>query len=735
MDDQDFQDKLREAFRLETEERLRSLGTSLLRLEDLDGPAERKAELETVYREFHSLKGAAQAVGIEPVASLCQSAETALSDLRGNPERLVAGHIDALLAATAAVERIVISGSSPADGELAAIERHLRNPDAAPPAETQPQAPETAPAQDAVRIDAKRLKSLAAKGEEMALFQLADEERIRRLRELLAGLAPERGRQRGLAGELRAVERALAELPGSKAGDALHERVLRLGGLLERQHAILHQARERTAALLLEEMQGRQERAKQIEDFLHDVRTAVMLPFDTLLQPIPAQVRALARKQGKEIEVVLDGQDTEADRRLLDDLRDVVGHLVRNAVDHGIEPEAERLSRGKPPAGRLHIRVRHREDGRIELRIGDDGRGFDLERIRARAVAAGLVAEARAEELAAPELERLPFHSGFTTSPAVTDLSGRGLGLAIVRDRIERLGAQLHIDNRPGRGIDFAIVLPGAESTCRSILVRAGDRRFAVPAAAVRRVFRAAPEDLATVQGRPALDLGGRPLPVVELAAVLGLPARPRNTEGFPVLLLENEHGTAAYAVAAVEREATVLPKPLGPLLRRVPHVAAVAMLGDGELVPVLDPADLVRAAARTPDRTAEAAEPPPKEDPGTILVVEDSVTSRMLLKSILEAAGYRVRTAVDGVGGLAAVRAEAPDLVVSDVEMPRMNGFELTRAIRSEPAFARTPIVLVTSLASAEDRTKGLEAGADGYIVKSDFDQANLIETIGRLL
>jgi two-component system chemotaxis sensor kinase CheA len=335
----------------------------------------------------------------------------------------------------------------------------------------------------------------------------------------------------------------------------------------------------------------------------------------------------------------------------------------------------------------------------------------------------------------------LMFHSGVSTSPLITEISGRGLGMAIVREKAERLGGHVAVHSEAGCGTTFRIVLPTTLATCRGILVEVAGQVLVIPVVYVERVGRVAPADIKTVMNRETIAWHGRAMALVRMAEVLELPRdarRPAAPACWPVTVLGAGEERMAFAVDAVLHEEEVLVKRLSRPLVRVRNVAGVTVLGSGRVVPILNVADLLKSAVRAGDTAPAGGAPPRPPDDArrkAVLVVEDSITARMLVKNILESAGYRVQTAVDGQEAWTALHTAPFDAVVSDIEMPRMNGFELTAKIRGEKKLADLPVVLVTALASREDRERGVEAGANAYIVKSNFEQSKLLEILGRMV
>jgi two-component system chemotaxis sensor kinase CheA len=319
----------------------------------------------------------------------------------------------------------------------------------------------------------------------------------------------------------------------------------------------------------------------------------------------------------------------------------------------------------------------------------------------------------------------------------VTSLSGRGLGLAIVREKAEKLGGSVAVEARPGVGTCFRIVVPTMLATFQGVIVEVSGRAFVIPMMHVERVARLKPDAVRTVEGRDTIALAGRIVALTLLADALELPAAARNDPmrvGGSVVVVAAGDRRAALMVDAVQGQQEVLVKQLPMPLSRVRNIAGATLLASGELAPILDVGDLLKSAQRVRGAVARMhVEAPQDAAPKTLLVAEDSITSRMLLKGILESAGYRVRTAVDGMEAFTMLRAERFDLVVSDVEMPRLDGFELTARIRADRKLGELPVVLLTALETREDRERGIDVGANAYLVKSSFDQSDLLAAIRR--
>ena len=518
-----------------------------------------------------------------------------------------------------------------------------------------------------------------------------------------------------LAAKLGAVQHALDLRAAAKASpDSLQQRVNALARTADQQRRSL---------------------ANLVDALLEDVKRALMLPAAPALEALPKMARDLAHDRAKEVELVLSGADIEIDRRILQEMRDPLVHLIRNCVDHGVEAPELRVRHGKPAQGQIRVALSRLGEGSVEIVVADDGAGIDAGKLAQAAVARGLATREEIEGKPRAQLLELAFHSGLSTSPSVTDLSGRGLGLAIVREKVERLGGSVAVDSQPGAGTTFRLKLPLALSTFRGVHVRAGDRRLVVPTTFVQQVLRVKRDELRTIAGRPTIKWAGQVLVAVPLAAALALDGKRFDPQGEHLTTLVARAGerSVALIVDEVLEESEVLVKPLPEPVAGLRGIAGVTLLASGEPVPVLELPDVIAAALKTPARPAEAVQPAPPRK--VVLVAEDSITSRALLKAILESAGYEVAGVVDGLEALTLLRSRRVDLVVSDVEMPRMDGFALTKAMRADQALSPIPVVLVTALASAADRERGLDAGANAYIVKGSFDQSNLLEAVRQLL
>ncbi|MEX2182990.1 MAG: response regulator [Chloroflexota bacterium] len=796
----ELQERLAQTFAVEFGERLRALERDLLALEaGADGTA-REGLVGSLLREAHSLKGAAQVVGQSEVGALAHAMESRLEEMRAdrNPgESPLQPLFDALEVLTALedpaqagpvevgpiIDRLGASTrladpsetstrteqpASPAAGRRSAGAKRagparaprtasatpaastLWTPPAEPPADVgaaaQPAARETSPVPDgeavvaraadaagagSIRIRTEHLDALLARGSELAAARDRAASRQGELRLVRRSVAEWRRDWQRVRGDVARLTAAARGDPGVRevvafAADA-GRRLERLERDLAGAVAAGSVDRGRLAAL-----------ADGLGTELLDLR---LVPVATLFDRFPWMVRDLARASGKRVELRQVGWETEIDRQLLERLMDPVMHLLRNAVDHGIEPEAERVASGKPPVGMVVLEASQRGSG-IRIEVSDDGRGIDPERVRHAAIDAGVpeIELPPASDLAG--ILRLVLRPGVSTASHVSEVSGRGVGLDIVRDAVVRVGGTIEVASQPGGGTRVGLQLPLTLVLVDVVVVGVGDRRYALPMASVERCVRVVPGELTEVSGRPALQIGGGPVVLADLGELLG--GRPVGAGGDgPRIAVVMKAGDerVGLLVDVVRSAIRVVVKGLGALLESTggsPLVAGAAIIGDEELMLVLDPGELVQAATTNRSGSPVRVHQEPAMNvlrPVSILVVDDSVTTRTLEKSILEAAGFAVAVASFGLEALAALRREHVDLVVSDVDMPRLDGFELTRRIKADPKTRDLPVVLVTALDAPEQQEQGLDAGADAYLLKHTFDQRVLLETIHRLV
>ncbi|MEX2535597.1 MAG: hybrid sensor histidine kinase/response regulator [Trueperaceae bacterium] len=781
MDNSELLQRLLATFRLEAQERLEAMSLALLQLEQQQPGVQRAESIEGIFREAHSLKGAARAVNLTRIEAVCQALESVLAALKQGALGLSEGLIELLYFAVDTLsgmiepageeatdaevlleqlkratagqryrvpprtnEQVVadqgnVSGEATETAEAVAAaqpgERAAGTSSATTsgenlvPTQLSPLGRRAAPA--TVRISLAKLENLTRQAENLLPVRLAAEQLAQEVRQTTRLVHTWRKRRAQVQPHLRQLQTQGDRRPDDQTG------LEQLLGYLESEQDYLKELEEKLSDLVRNAERDQRQLSILVSGLQATARELHLMPSSSLLEMFPRLVRELAREQGKDVRLEINGGDTEVDRRVLEELKDPLTHLVRNAIDHGIEKPAARRQREKPEQGRIFIAIEQRDSNRIQVVVKDDGAGVDTGRLRSAAAALGVVEADRVEALNDQELIELSFLSGISTSQMITDLSGRGLGLPIVREKIELLGGRVEASSLPGRGTTFRMILPLTLATFHGLLVRLGDRRFVLPSSSIERALLFSDADVGTVENRDTIVVQGQTLSLVRLDATLGMvdPAYTRPEQRRQAVVLTGST-RIAFEVDEIVGGQEVLIKPLGRQLVRVPNLQGATVLGTGEVVPVLNVPDLLHSATLTPSQPlANGGGPSETRSSRSIMVVEDSITSRSLLKGILESAGYKVRTAVDGIDAFTSLKTEAADLIVSDVDMPRLNGLELTARVRGDTELSELPVILVTSLSSPADRERGVEVGANAYIVKSSFDQSNLLDAVQRLI
>ncbi len=683
----EFLQGLRETFRAEALDHLQAILRGLDELKGAANDEERRQVGERLLRQAHSLKGAARVVNLREVELRSQSLETSFSQIRAglsvpSPQELDRYYADMDELFTR-ISDITPAAAGTTPPGLVRAERPANG--------TQRRGPE-----ETVRVPAALLDEL-----------------YREVRDLLPVVHGGHEVETGIRGLLAA---------GHDAARATEE--LSRSGLRYRLQRLDQAARDDRRGL-----------RNRIEDLLALTYSALLTPASGLLDAMARAARDQARAAGKEIDVALGGGDLEIDRHLLDALIDPLVHLVTNTVVHGIEAPAERRRLGKPARGRLSIAISLRSGRLVEVRVADDGAGIDTAAVRAAAVERGLIDAEAAAALPDRTAQRLAFYSGVSTSP-LTLAAGRGVGLAAVRERVEQLGGRLAVESTRGRGTTVTMTLPMTLLTLRGLIVRIGSEHAVVPFYYLLEVLSRPAEAVVAVQGGSAVAFEGRLVPLMHLADVLERPRAPPTDDRLRIVLVETSPGSWGFVVDEVVGEEMLYVQAFGAPLARVRNIAGATILPDGLPAPVLHAPDLVRSAiARVGSGASAIGAPATEEPPSRILVVEDSITARTLLRTIFTGAGYEVETATDGLDAWNLLAVRPFDLVVTDLDMPVMDGFTLTRRIRQDPGLSALPVVLVTALDSRADRERGMAAGANAFVVKSSFEQSDLLEMVRRLL
>jgi two-component system chemotaxis sensor kinase CheA len=794
-------------FRAESEERLERLEAGLLRLER---EAADRATIDELFRDIHTLKGSAAMVGAGSIQAIAHTFEdvlggvvrrggTPLADvlarlgrgldaMRRLVEEVVGGDasgidVHAALddlrgvappAGGAIPQAVAETGegpSSPPASEIIpelipseSVPAGLIAPDPIEPAPAGPSIPEPPAPETVVSIPSPEPAALPEESPAQPLsprpFQI-DTIRVEPAKlDALLTHAGELAVARTRLARRSSEAEALTALWEDHARDmAAHRALLRdTAALLDREDAdrlLASSEREKLRSDRVgEELEGLRaglaEESTKLDFVANElgdgIRSVRLMPLTTIFHLFPRMLRDLAREQGKEVRLAIEGGDTAVDKRILEEIKDPLMHMLRNAVDHGVELPGERERAGKERVATITIRASQSSTSTI-IEVSDDGRGLDLERISRTARQRGMHDGEELAGMTDAQLGGLIFAPGFSTRERVTGVSGRGVGMDVVRANIERLKGSITISTTKGRGSAFTIQLPLKLAAARVLIASVGDQIFALPVEAVRGGMVLHPEEVQFAEGRETIVLDGEPVSVAPLAELLELPipepasqaadgegGKPGRERAHCVILQEGGEKFGVIVDALIEEQEIVI-KPESALLRRVRNVSGSTILGSGKVCVILNAFDLLKSI-RTRTATGPTL-PPVVEAPvvRSILLVEDSLTTRTQVKRILEGAGYAVTTAVDGMDGLAKLGARLFDAIISDVQMPNMDGLSMTARIREQERYATLPIILMTSLAREEDRRRGIEVGASAYLTKPAFDQKVLLDTLRRLV
>ena len=746
-------------FRAETEEHLTKLDNGLVELEKQPDHLELVRRLN---REVHTLKGSARVFGFNEIqdiahriedlfeaigekravfgSAMAESIFRGLDAIRTLLDRVVQGkeidvdvsdlcrELEASVPGSQAVRvrKKLRKGPKKKDGRKAPAEKFPeKTPEAGEKSEDPLHAADASspsiPVEEYIRVPLSRVDKLLYLIGEVVIYKMKSAATIARAKRL-SKLSKEA--QRAVAGLAEAIKKENLPQDGEVAKWLSHcdAQVQKL-----REQTLNFYDQVSTEAFHLDPV---------IDELQAKMKEIKMLPLSTIFDGFSRMVRDIASQQGKEVSLAVSGEETELDKRVMEGIKNSLIHILRNCVDHGIEGPEERVALGKERVGTIRISAFHEADNVI-IAVEDDGRGMDIDQIRETALRKRLLSRYDLERMAEEEVWNIVFMNGYSTSPIVTDVSGRGMGLDIVKRDITQLKGRVVLDARKERGTKFTLVLPLTVAVIQVLLVEAGKMLFALPMLSITESVKVKRDEVSTIEGRMAISLRERTVPLVPLKEVLDLPHSAEDDQTkdhLSVVIATSFEQRVGFIVDRIIGEQEVFIKSLGRHLGKVKNVSGAIILASGEVVVVLDVVDLVaQSALRVRTATGRVTEEKGKER--RILVVEDAFSTRELEKSILENHGYLVDTAVDGLDALDRMAGAAYDLVVSDIEMPRMDGFELCRTLKAKAEARDIPFVMVTALQKEEDKRRGIELGAAAYLVKSAFDQTNLLDTIERLV
>lgn len=738
--EQEFLAKLLETFKIEAEEHLKTISDGLLALERNDQQSDKAAVIETIYREAHSLKGAARAVNHSTIQEITQAFESVLSAYKEDRISSNPHFFDVLLHALEVIKKFTHQTAAILSKEDETILQHTcqslndllqvnPNPPTekikeldipAPPSLFQKEQPSTT-----IRVSTQKLDLLLQEVEELLLLKLSAS-KTAALLSTLQEHNKEWEKIKIRSEELLSEDSKLS----SVAHKTLKENIANQNKCLESVFEIINICIKATS-------QDARLSASLVDNLLDNTKTLLLQPFSILLESFPLMVREISHSLDKEIKLELMGGEIELDRRILEELKDPLMHLIRNSIDHGIETPEERIEAKKSPEGILRIQAEQISGNQVQITLSDDGRGMNIQKLKQAALKEGVISEQDAELMSDQEAINLAFQSGVSTSPTITELSGRGLGMKIVAEKVEKMGGRLTITTEKNKGTIFQILVPITLGTFRGIQVNTFGHDFIIPTSHIVRVLQLEQGDIKSVEGHETLYLDGQTLLYRNLGELIGVSPKDINNQSNAnfCLIIKAADSKLIIGVDFILSEQELFIKSFGKLLPKVKFFSAATIFENGNVIPIIDPFDLI-AEAKHHSKTKpiqQNLKPPKKQS--TILVAEDSITARILLKNILTSAGFIVKTAVNGLEALDVLMNEQIDLLMTDIEMPQMDGFELAEKVRSVEKLKNIPIIICTSKSSRFDREHGIKIGANAYIDKGSFMQSSLLDIIQKLL
>jgi len=779
--DEKIMQRLLNTFKIEAKEHIQLISNELIKFET-ETDATLKAELiEKIYRSAHSLKGAAKAVGLNQIVDLCQNIENLFSGFKRSKlkenhqlfEVILKGvnvvsnfveetdekkrlHMDeeienyTILMDEVFLKYMKDSQSDTNDEKKGAkqqtiektnkpkeelLKTHFKEKTESINRKGQKQSKSPIESKkikitEQLRVSANKIENLLIKSEEL----LPNKQKILAHQSELASMSILFEIWRKKWGKSRLnYSRLIAESDSDENKIKIIEYLKSLLKFIEYNEEFVTDIEGIINRLEEAVLNNYNELNNKLFQLNSEVRSVLMLPFTALTEQFPVMVRDIASQLGKEIVLSISGDSLEIDKRVLDELKDPFVHLLRNALDHGLELPEERIKMNKPRIGKINLSIYSVEGNNVQIVIEDDGKGIDTEKLKSSALTNKIKTQKELNNLSQKEILNLIFESDLSTSKVITDLSGRGLGMAIFKEKIENLSGTYSVESKVNEGTKITLTLPLSVATVRGLCVKAGNFQFYIKTSELIAALRIQKDEIVVVENTSTIAYANHHIGLISLLDVLNIKSKSSNSHIIVVLC---KYGSMELGIIVDEvvGEEEILIKSFNKQIKRLKYYEGASITADGTIIPILNVDTVFKSAAKG-NVLSTSPTIKEKESLKNILVVDDSITSRVLIKDILENSGYKVKACVDGKEAWTELRQNHYDLVVTDVEMPRVNGFELTKMIKSSEKHSQTPVVLVTGLSKKEDMEKGIDSGANAYIVKSDFEQSNLIQTVERLI
>ena len=739
-------------FMEETTDSYQSLVNSLIKIEKYP---QNKKEIESAYNQIHALKGSARMIKHNEMDSLSLAMEQILSGVMGKKIIITAPLISTLLSGADFIKIFIHQIGSemnppynwqnsdealPKDIDQEAFKKliasiNLFNPT---PTEVSTKKPELKkghkPGEEAsaiqqkstVRVSSEKLDRLMEEVGELLIMKLKAQQRVTHVQSIINDC---NSAKQAFKKDKRSIHLNQAKLQNDNASEIMKNHILtefenKISYFYDRLDSLHRTLSDDSHQLSL-----------IIENLQDDIKKTRLLPFHTIMSAFPKMVRDISVSENKKVRFEFSGGDIELDKYILEEIKSPLMHMLRNSIDHGIEPPDERIKSNKTEDGTIKIILSQKGNNAI-IEIIDDGSGMDIEDIKGSAVKKGLYTEKEVHQMKERQIMNIIFQPGFSTSQIITDISGRGIGMDVVKAAIEKLNGTIDIETSKNTGTRFILTIPLTLSITHAIKFFIGNEICYIPINMVERIIKVEEKNLPTIEGRLAVHYNGSTIPYVRMQQILDISESDKKDDSERLaVILKTGNTMAAFAIDKFIGEEDITIKGLGNYMKRVRNVSGVTIMSDGNIAPILNVTDMINTIQlRGITSARRKIEKTDTKKNLSILVVDDSIMTRTLEKNILESYGYDVVTAIDGQDAILKMQEKNFDVIVSDVQMPNMGGLELTEKIKQDNRYSKIPVILVTAMESDEDKKRGIQVGADAYIVKSSFDQSNLLTTIKRL-
>lgn len=743
--------QLIDTFQDELSEGASTLVNGLVELEKDDlTPEQRSNDIESVFRTAHNLKGAARGLGIDNVGDIAHSIESIFSTIKESKQAVSQDTIDICLEAVDKMQLAMGSfvSNTPLTFDMDDLKARMEGKSINQPAATPSSTPappimntehkskmntpvSEAPARDntdkavssdTIRVPLKIIDKLSELSEEVQASKIDLDDHRHHVKSLAKIIEEFGSSWTELSSEMK-------NSMNMDSNSRLTKNMTRANDELVNIMTSIHKISNDISSQVTDYARL----SRSIQDEVAQLR---LVPANNLLALLPRYVRELSKQLNKQAEVDITGGDVYIDKYVLEGLKDPLNHILRNAIDHGLESEEQRANSGKPKMGKIRIDVKD-SGSKILFEISDDGAGIDYAAIRKKISNSDSEMKDKAETLTQNEIQDFIFQSGFSTKSEVSNISGRGVGLDVVKRNVLALKGSIEIQSVDGQGTKFIICVPLSLSSERGLIVRCEDQIFIIPTANVDRVMSVMDKEVVSIEGGHAILINEHPVVIKTLSSVLGISQEPKSSKILTAVILKSDKYTSALEVDEILGEREIVIKPIQDPLSNIKCVSGATLLDRNKIAIVLEPDMLVRVSLNTGSQylIAESADVSKRTESLRILVVDDSITTRTLEKNILESKGYLVTTAVNGQEGWDTLQKQQFSLVITDVNMPIMDGFALTEKIKSSDKYSSMPVIIVTSLGSDAEKARGVEVGADAYIVKNEFESGALLQMIEQLV